>query len=304
MIARSHKKPKRNAAGIALLLACCLAGLFANSCSEPEERTESNTPKPAPITATTPVSAANTQTNANKALAEQELNDVPPATFRHNNQIHSQLSCNVCHRRSGNAARIGFPGRDEHMPCIGCHTQQFEDPRNPICGICHSDIEKGSLRSFPGLRSFGARFDHAAHLRSANCATCHKPVSGGVAKSIPLGANAHATCFQCHSASSSERMSTCGTCHQPGRGRLTASVRVKAYSVSFSHGKHAMNCAVCHQVQRGSITAPLASMHMAPAGRKSCASCHDNTKAFGGDDFSDCKRCHLGENDFRFRRLF
>jgi hypothetical protein len=27
--------------------------------------------------------------------------------------------------------------------------------------------------------------------------------------------------------------------------------------------------------------------------------CHNNRRAFGGDDFADCKRCHTGQT-FRF----
>ena len=44
---------------------------------------------------------------------------------------------------------------------------------------------------------------------------------------------------------------------------------------------------------------PLASMHFAPKNVKSCASCHNTNMAFG-ETFSDCKRCHTGEN-FKFR---
>jgi hypothetical protein len=40
-------------------------------------------------------------------------------------------------------------------------------------------------------------------------------------------------------------------------------------------------------------------MHFAPRNTPSCAACHNNQKAFGGDDFNDCKRCHRGTS-FKF----
>jgi hypothetical protein len=40
-------------------------------------------------------------------------------------------------------------------------------------------------------------------------------------------------------------------------------------------------------------------MHFASTRTQSCASCHNNSRAFGGTDFSDCKRCHEGST-FRF----
>ena len=46
-------------------------------------------------------------------------------------------------------------------------------------------------------------------------------------------------------------------------------------------------------------TALVASMHFPPRGALSCASCHNNKRAFGGDDFQDCRRCHRGGN-FKF----
>jgi hypothetical protein len=35
-------------------------------------------------------------------------------------------------------------------------------------------------------------------------------------------------------------------------------------------------------------------MHHANARAQSCMTCHDDRRAFGGDDFSDCKKCHEG----------
>jgi c(7)-type cytochrome triheme protein len=218
--------------------------------------------------------------------------------FQHSNPMHNRLPCLVCHRRDDNSPTPKFPG---HSPCSGCHTQQFTDNTHPICTICHTTT---SVKRFPPLRSFNARFDHAKHLR-ANCATCHKATRGGVAFSIPAGASAHTSCFQCHTGSSSNTMASCGTCHQPGSLSRT-SEWAKAYTTPFTHSKHlqSMNCASCHTVKAGAgrgrqVSSPLTSMHFAPRNTPSCAACHNNQKAFGGDDFSDCKRCHRG-GSFKF----
>src|SRR5688572_28926466 len=52
-----------------------------------------------------------------------------PATdyskFKHANPNHSRLPCLLCHRRETNAARLILPGSNGHLPCAGCHTQQF-----------------------------------------------------------------------------------------------------------------------------------------------------------------------------------
>jgi c(7)-type cytochrome triheme protein len=219
--------------------------------------------------------------------------------FQHANPMHNRLPCLVCHRRDDNSPTPKFPG---HSPCAGCHTQQFTDNTHPICTICHTTT---SVKRFPPLRSFNARFDHAKHLRQTNCATCHKATRGGVAFSIPAGAGAHNSCFQCHTGSSSNTMASCGTCHQPGRLSRT-SEWAQAYTTSFAHSKHlqTMNCASCHTVRAGAgrgkqVTSPLTSMHFAPRGAASCASCHNNKRAFGGEDFSDCRRCHRGTS-FKF----
>lgn len=220
--------------------------------------------------------------------------------FKHSNPTHTRLPCLVCHVRNDNAPTMKYMG---HIPCASCHQQQFaEGNKNSICTICHTTT---GVKRFPSLRSFNARFDHAKHLKQANCASCHKPTRSGVGFSIPKGANAHTSCFQCHTASSGNVMSSCGTCHQPGSLSRT-SEWAKAYTTSFTHSKHlqTMNCASCHTVRAGlgrgrQVSSPLASMHFAPKNTPSCANCHNNKKAFGGDDFSDCKRCHRG-NSFKF----
>ncbi|HEX5706892.1 MAG TPA: cytochrome c3 family protein, partial [Pyrinomonadaceae bacterium] len=71
----------------------------------------------------------------------------------------------------------------------------------------------------------------------------------------------------------------------------------------FSHAAHGsrqgLSCASCHEVRAGlaqsrQVSSPRPAQHFPPARTRSCASCHDNRRAFGGEDFGDCKRCHRG----------
>jgi c(7)-type cytochrome triheme protein len=225
--------------------------------------------------------------------------------FRHGNQYHSRLPCLVCHVRNDNSTRIGFPGRNNHLPCAGCHALQFSDPASPICSICHTNSQTGAMKGFPGLQSFGATFNHSRHAR-VNCATCHTTAARGVARDIPSGSSAHRTCFQCHTANSSNAMASCSTCHPSGR-LVRVSEFPRAFRMNFSHARHSgadLSCRSCHTVRAGTargrqVSAPLASMHFAPAQAQSCATCHNGKRAFGADDFANCKRCHLG-NKFPF----
>jgi c(7)-type cytochrome triheme protein len=239
-------------------------------------------------------------------LEPLEPQDKDYSRFTHSNQFHSRLPCLLCHRRDDNSARIKFPGKADHLPCAGCHALQFSDSSSPICTICHTNAQSGAMKSFPGLRSFGARFDHSRHAR-VNCATCHKPQTRGVAQSIPSGRSAHITCFQCHTSNSSFSMSSCSVCHTPGRLVRTAETS-RAFRIGFSHAKHtsdrSINCATCHTLRRGvgrgkQMSAPLVSMHFAPERSQSCASCHNSKRAFGTEDFANCRRCHQA-NTFRF----
>ena len=116
------------------------------------------------------------------------------------------------------------------------------------------------------------------------------------------GLNAHVTCYQCHGpqAKSGDRnISTCGVCHEPGRNVRTRET-APAFRVGFSHAKHdkseGLTCNECHRVrigvaQRLQVT-PQPLNHHAAAGAFSCMSCHNGKRAFGGDDFSVCTRCH------------
>ena len=226
--------------------------------------------------------------------------------FGHANPQHARLPCLLCHQRTDNAARPRRPG---HTPCSGCHEQQFANQSSPICTICHTSPPSAALKGFPPLRSFNVRFDHATHTgagaRSTNCATCHRPARRGVALSIPRGTPAHSTCFQCHTPRAQGRagqdISSCGACHRLGRYARTPETAA-AYRVNFSHSAHTskgLGCAECHTVragapQRRQVTSPQPLMHHASAGARSCMTCHNDKRAFGGDDFDDCTRCHRG----------
>lgn len=223
---------------------------------------------------------------------------------------HARLPCLLCHRREDKRPRMRLPG---HTPCAGCHTQQFASSASPapLCAICHTDVRSGATKSFPALNAFTIRFDHARHTTgaarpAAGCVACHKSERRRVALSIPTGASAHVTCFQCHTpqahGAAGQDISSCDTCHSLGR-LARISVWAKAYDLNFNHAEHmgrqGLSCQDCHRTRAGAATgqqvsAPIPLMHHAPAGTQSCITCHNNQRAFGGDDFTDCTRCHRG----------
>ena len=242
--------------------------------------------------------AARPASNADEFESSQENY----SKFLHTNPQHARLPCLLCHKREDNSAVPKWSG---HLPCAGCHVQQFADNENPICTICHTAT---GLKRFPGLKSFNVKFDHAKHLRETNCATCHRPSRRGVAFSVPSGLSAHTACYQCHGPRKEiggRNIGSCSVCHQLGRPTQNSDW-AKAFAVNFSHAEHGrtLNCNSCHTVRAGmprgrQVSAPRASMHFASARVQSCASCHNNVRAFGGNDFSDCRRCHEGRT-FKF----
>lgn len=278
----------------ALVFACLVLGGVFGSCSKTESNLQ-NAPGP----------AANSE-NVNAA----ENSVAPPvdpnldfSKFDHQSAEHARFPCALCHERTDNSASPKLPG---HVRCASCHAAQFADPQSAICTICHTDAESGAVRAFPALKSFNVKFDHAKHLRQTNCASCHRPIKRGEALSIPAGLGAHNSCFSCHTPdarSGETEIGSCNTCHQSGTFGGPVSTRAKAYSATpFTHAGHRnLACTACHTVRAGAprgrqLTAPVAAMHFAPKKAQSCASCHNNRRAFGGDDTNDCKRCHRGEN--------
>lgn len=221
--------------------------------------------------------------------------------FQHDNPNHSRLPCLLCHRRESNAAQPTLPGKDKHTPCVGCHQPLFASgAAGPICTICHTDAQSKTVKTFPPLRSFGSRFDHALHA-GTRCSDCHRPFNRAVAFTIPSGTNAHNTCFGCHAPQAKANgrdISSCGVCHRP-EPRVRASARAVAYRRGFSHADHSSACVACHKIraaQSRDITAPIPLNHHAPARGFSCTTCHNGKRAFGGDDFSVCTRCHKGSS--------
>ena len=227
--------------------------------------------------------------------------------FSHLKPTHARLPCLLCHRRESNSPR---PQRTGHMPCAGCHSQQFANAGSPICTICHSNVQTASVKPFPSLKSFRMNFNHERHVTGAGrsrsgCATCHKPERQGLSLSIPSGFSAHSICFQCHmprAQSNGRDISSCSTCHSQGGYRRTPEMAT-AFKVGFSHANHgarqSFNCSECHSVRAGmsqgrQVTAPVPKMHHASGSSESCISCHNNTRAFGEGKFADCKKCHRG----------
>ncbi len=286
----SHHGTTSTSIKCAVILAAVLFSAFA--CSDaPTEQGPTEAP-PIEVAATVAPSPVPTASDYSK--------------FTHSNAAHDALPCLLCHTREEGATRVSFPGGDGHLPCAGCHAVEFEKPQSTMCSICHTDSQKGVLKSFPPLRSFNARFDHGRHLRETNCATCHKPSRRGVALSIPAGSNAHATCFACHgpqATSGDVNIGSCNTCHQPGRPP-SVSDWAKSFNFGFSHADHSrrnLNCSTCHSIQAGAsrgnqVTAPQAVMHLASGRSQSCGTCHNDKRAFGAEDFANCKRCHEGSN--------
>jgi hypothetical protein len=247
------------------------------------------------------------------AAVEPRAQDVGSQPFSHTSPKHASLACDACHRRTDNSARPAWPG---HKACMDCHAPEFFSPDNPLCLNCHTDVgSQHPLKEFPSIKSFNARFDHAAHSQGSarpeqGCASCHQPMRRGVALSILAGAGAHENCYRCHTPgaqSSGRDISSCATCHALGGYRRTGTGS-RAYSVSFSHATHGprqnLRCDSCHTVRAGAgqgrqVASPQPVQHFGSARAQNCMTCHNNRRAFGGDDFADCKRCHKGQT-FRF----
>jgi len=250
------------------------------------------------------ITTAATTTEPKQQQQSQPPEGLDYSKFLHSSRNHARLPCLLCHRRESNSPRPQLPGKSGHVPCTGCHAQQFSNSDSPICTICHTDVKSGAVKPFPRLKSFSMKFDHGRHvnMQGVNCATCHRAARGGVALSIPAGFNAHVTCYRCHTPraqSQGRDISSCSTCHQLGSYRRTPEF-AQAFRVGFNHTRHQkVTCNECHQVRAGmppqrQVTSPQPLNHHASARSQSCMSCHNGKRAFGGDDFSVCKRCHTG----------
>ena len=268
---------------------------------------------------------ANANTFKPAASPTVQGNDLNYATFNHSSARHASIGCSDCHKRpADNSIRPVFP---YHPACLSCHTTQFTTPGSSMCSICHSlDGSKSPTKSEPLLKgfpttfkeSFNLKFDHSQHMTGSakpknGCVSCHnRPLNRGAALSIPAGPSAHSQCYTCHTPGSKSgagrEIASCGVCHDMKKyGRTSTNSR--AFRMAFSHAQHSsrqrLDCAACHTVSPGvalgrQVSSTRATQHFSTAGGRSCTSCHDGQRSFGGDlGFKDCRRCHTGTS-FRF----
>jgi c(7)-type cytochrome triheme protein len=238
------------------------------------------------------------------------------SNFKHTSQRHASLACASCHERKDNSATPIFPG---HKACMGCHTGQFVTAAVPMCVICHTDVNSGNppLKSFPARfnESFNVKFDHAQHMTGAarpasGCAACHSRSGGrAAALTIPGGLAAHNQCYTCHTPSSKspggKELASCGVCHDQKRYSRT-STNARSFRYAFSHAKHGsaqrLACADCHTLTAGlpqsrQVSSPFPFEHFAATRGKTCLTCHNGRRSFGGDlAFKDCRRCHTSSS--------
>jgi len=270
------------------LLICVAIAIFAASCIEqaaktPVTLTASETPDPVP----------------------QRASDKTFKAFSHKIAEHQQFECNSCHQREGRSRDLEYTG---HESCIGCHLNQFTSQEPTMCAICHKDLKANppTMQNFPVtfVEGFNMKFDHGAHDSGAGrppegCASCHR--SSGAGKTIPAGFQAHATCYTCHTAES--KIGQCNVCHELAPYSRTPQSRY-VFKAVFRHDDHSaaqgVTCAECHNVRPGApqsrqVTNISAQEHNGAG--NNCATCHNGTRAFGGNganDFANCARCHKG----------
>jgi hypothetical protein len=233
--------------------------------------------------------------------------------FSHASQRHASLSCSSCHRRAAdNSAEPRLPG---HKACTDCHLAQFVTPNIHMCAICHAGVEGENppVKAFPGIRSFGARFDHAQHNTGdarprQGCVACHQPAPRRSASlTIPSGLAAHRECYTCHTPqaqAAGHDIASCGVCHTLSQRFFRTPTAAPAFRLGFSHAAHGarqrLGCADCHQTRAGlaqsqQVTSTRPAEHFAAARAQTCASCHNDRRSFGDASFNDCRRCHQGQ---------
>ncbi len=217
--------------------------------------------------------------------------------FSHTVPEHFKTSCDSCHKREGSSQILNYSG---HNSCISCHLNEFTNPQSGICAVCHDDLKvvPATMKAFPTrfVEGFNMKFDHAAHLNETGCASCHQ--QRGASQSIPVNVNAHANCFACHTQESN--IGSCNYCHDLAPYQRTQPNRT-IFKAAFRHSDHqrSVACTDCHTVKAGApqsrqVAAPVAVQHFGAGGSVSCRTCHNDRRAFGENDFANCKRCHSG----------
>jgi Cytochrome c7 and related cytochrome c len=279
----SHR-PRAKTAIKAVLLAAALV-VFGASCLKQGEKvnvplTSADTPDPIP----------------------QRVSNSTFQAFSHGIPEHKQFACDTCHSRDGKALTSKFGG---HESCIGCHLNQFTSTETQaMCTICHTDTKSSDppVKAFPAkfIEGFNMRFDHAAHdsgagRPAAGCVACHNP--SGPGQTIPVGINAHADCYGCHTPD--KKIGSCSTCHQLGAYNRTTQSEY-GFKAIFTHGDHrGVGCGECHSVRAGApnsqqVTNIAIREHLTSPGNN-CAECHNGRRAFTGNnvfDVGSCSRCH------------
>lgn len=279
--------PSRTKNAIKAVLIVSALTVFAASCLKQGERvavplTSADTPDPVPARTTT-------------ATFE---------SFSHKIPEHKQFACDTCHTRAGSAITSKFGG---HESCIGCHLNQFTSREDQaMCTICHTDTKSNDppVKTFPVkfVEGFNMKFDHAAHDSGEGrppqgCGACHD--SSGPGKTIPIGIQAHANCYGCHTPD--KKIGSCSTCHQLGPYNRTTQSEY-AFKAIFTHGDHrGIGCGECHSVRPGApnsqqVTNIAILEHRTSAGNN-CLQCHNGRRSFTGNnplDVGSCTRCHRG----------
>ena len=234
-----------------------------------------------------------------------KVSDKKFEAFSHKIPEHKQFECASCHRRDGASLDLEYAGHDS---CVGCHLNQFTDvelvdKEKAMCAICHTAAPP-EMQKFPTRFSegFNVKFDHGDHDNGKGrppqgCASCHQ--SAGPGKSIPAGFQAHANCYTCHTPDSG--IGSCSACHELGPYSRTPQSRY-VFKAVFTHNDHSgVGCAECHTVRPGApqgrqVTNIAAAQHNCGS-VNNCATCHNGSRAFSGDDIlnmSSCLRCHTG----------
>ena len=171
-----------------------------------------------------------------------------------------------------------------------------------ICSVCHTDVNSQDppVKVFPAkfIEKFDMTFNHAKHERITGCSDCHQ--RSGKGKTIPVGFQAHADCYGCHTAET--KLGQCSYCHKlaPHYNRTVQS-EYSFGTVKFTHGgRHSdISCTECHRVVPGAENSRqvknIAILEHRTTPGDNCLKCHNGSRAFNGNNQNDrCERCHNG----------
>lgn len=240
-----------------------------------------------------------TLTAVDENIGEGEsISDKDYGKFSHAVPEHEKIDCDSCHDREG--TKLKYAG---HSSCIDCHMGEFVKQDSNICAICHtnSQTNPAELQAFSARfqEGFNMTFDHAMHSRGAarppqGCAACHQPQ--GASRTIPAGISTHSQCFTCHTPQSN--IGACNICHAIEPYTRVVQRKSDVLNFAFSHSDHnSVGCAECHSPKANApqgkqITFPVAVQHFPRRNAITCATCHNDRRAFGERDFANCRLCH------------